>query len=79
MVSVSPMDPVDVFKVIYNLYNIRDWLLSHILGSYFNPSFKDLAELIVPRASQTLAISMDSKSTENVNVMNLFLENFAMK
>jgi len=79
MVSVSPMDPVDVFKVIYNLYNIRDWLLSHILGPYFNPSFKDLAELIVPRASQTLAISMDSKSTENVNVMNLFLENFAMK
>ena len=75
MVSVSPMDHVDVFKVIYSGFPIR----SFQLGPYFNPSFKDLAELIVPRASQTLAISMDSKSMENVNAMNLFLENFAMK
>ena len=36
-------------------------------------------ELIVLRASQTLAILMDLKSMENVNAMNLFLENFVMR
>ena len=61
------MDLVDAFKVIYRA------------SIYSNLLFKDSLELIVLRASQTLAISMDSKSTENVNAMNLFLENFAMK
>jgi len=40
---------------------------------------KDLAGLIVPRANQTLAISMGLKSMVNVNAMNLFLESFVMK
>ena len=67
MESASRMDLVDAFKVIYSA------------SIYSNLLFKDSLELIVPRASQTLAISMDSKSMENVNAMNLFLENFAMK
>lgn len=40
---------------------------------------KDLAGLIVPRANQTLAISMGLKSMVNVNAMNLFLESFVMR
>ena len=69
------MDLVDAFKVIYRGSTIRPFKVN----LYSNPSFKDSLELIVLRANQTLAISMDSKSMENVNAMNLFRENFAMK